>query len=1354
MKRKKRNISYKKGKNKKRTRKKNMSGGGKLIHTWQHQTHPYKFVTDTGRPVLVTRPEIMKMQQIAGNSLLDGTTMNDEDFYSLWDLAKRQLEQNASGTAISDDDDISHILFNDETGQGQDSTMTTQDQMVIPGDDDISHFLFNDETGQGQDSTMTTQPVVITSTGGQSCPIAAPVERQQALDNLNIHISQGTVNAAIINANIKNQTCRLVLVVRSTQGGNFLDTVTLKNQILEAYNHSRTQAGYSPITLSYTFIPSRGPPTAIEVTPYTDGDGDYQVVNLGIDNLYFILLVDGKTPQTFWPPFSFTNIKYDGGGNPTINQQGVFALTEVNINPMTLSSFDPPIDVAIDTVNLKTISERPSTPTDLNKSWGQPVMTTTMNNIVSAYCAIPDSAIVFYNKAEELQQHFDADQTISTGGANALAGYIATASGIPVQLPPNVKNIQDKIAIQSRTITDITEDIGGRIPSVASLIVENVCSPYLVRFKRDGDGIHDTTSTNRCPVGRVNEIKKVQASFAINQTASLVYGLQEMLAYQQLLGTFFSPLSKDRCLVHRNLHQLLKLAKHTLAGRGKNGMAIGSTNDPKVKEMFRGCLADPNCMTTFLTACPRSYFSSGVARGVVLIHVYDQLNGPADTTLCNDILDFYKKMPTSIRAKKNSDMPFLDGPVGYNAPQMPRGGQTDKAFNTARFNLVSLISRFPPGGLFYGPIMKKLLVRATRSHNDLSQVDPKSKSDGSKNFPSPLGGTQGGGREPIAFTTSPPENYVCYEYERDRLMYLFISTLSGGGLFQEDPYLFFKSLLAMPATGALAKYPQIQCYRSPIPYSSAAINDTEQQQQQQTMSVNTLYMPLGVTGWSVNQNIFQNWSVDFQYDPPLITQTLQHNFRAYCEQNNAHIMAIFTLQQENMRVIVQKGETLLQQQRSQIQQMRQTHTILTEDQRADISNQEEVIVQTQRQHQSNVEKWEETRSIVAILHENDFELRFFREGFRDLQYNPFWSMILHTIQYPLASDAAGNASQQVAPFFSNPKNLITDQLPTADMVEILDSLSQYAVQEGSPCFASGGLNPSIYLPVLQSARFADHAPPTMAGNRNNRIDQTLKVAEITGWSDGIFGKLIDDSTGNPLYALKIATYEKSSAGYAQTVNLSVIQKREPFSLPNEIDPALLFGGLFTEMTRLNNCGATCGPCAETTSEGLLHTCIPNICGGRLVRGNPGRCDFSVGPGNASSCPLFKYKKATATDPIDSVGSKGAGNRFNTCLCDCYQEEYYEPTGALEGMAAKYQKRRASFCQQAQPLMLNYSANNMSFSDTFSNNSPMAHYTDYTLYHFVKGTKDSQDTPLKYKPFGTGEGKFKKKQSCLHQKLPL
>ncbi|GAF77933.1 unnamed protein product, partial [marine sediment metagenome] len=220
------------------------------------------------------------------------------------------------------------------------------------------------------------------------------------------------------------------------------------------------------------------------------------------------------------------------------------------------------------------------------------------------------------------------------------------------------------------------------------------------------------------------------------------------------------------------------------------------------------------------------------------------------------------------------------------------------------------------------------------------------------------------------------------------------------------------------------------------------------------------------------------------------------------------------------------------------------------------------MLQMKALHQENLQTSQELDDFINIIKQNNFETHFFGTV-RVLQYNPFWSMILYTIQY--SSMDQQEPSVQFAPFLRNPKNLITDQLPTNDMADILLSLSQFAVQEGFPCFASGPPNPPIYLPVLQSARFADHAPPTMAGNRNYRLELALVASQQSGGDQGVYEKLINGAIGNPLYALKIATYETSSTGYAVTTNLAVIQEREPFSPMNERDPALLFGAIFTEM---------------------------------------------------------------------------------------------------------------------------------------------------------------------------------------------
>ena len=112
-------------------------------------------------------------------------------------------------------------------------------------------------------------------------------------------------------------------------------------------------------------------------------------------------------------------------------------------------------------------------------------------------------------------------------------------------------------------------------------------------------------------------------------------------------------------------------------------------------------------------------------RGIVLMHLFSRKDD-VDSDATDRILNFYKLQRHKVRNKSSysGEHTWLNGPVGWDPPSRHLAvGEGDAVFNMTRWKIMSLISRFPEGGLFYGPVMSRALVNATRAMNDLSKVD-------------------------------------------------------------------------------------------------------------------------------------------------------------------------------------------------------------------------------------------------------------------------------------------------------------------------------------------------------------------------------------------------------------------------------------------------------------------------------------------------------------------------------------------------------------------------------------------------------------------------------------------------------
>jgi len=178
-------------------------------------------------------------------------------------------------------------------------------------------------------------------------------------------------------------------------------------------------------------------------------------------------------------------------------------------------------------------------------------------------------------------------------------------------------------------ITTTVEDVGlgGKIPTSALVKVEEVSSRFVGDLASTNDNIHDVTGS-RFPTGREAELVNVRTALAITQADQILMGLQEMKKKGNFLSNAPRGNNRDAVMAQRSLCQLIKQA-----GFCYRKTIEGTATDPAVKDMYKQTLMDKNCINTMLTVCPRIYYPDGSAEGVVLVPVYYPNGSTCDNVL-------------------------------------------------------------------------------------------------------------------------------------------------------------------------------------------------------------------------------------------------------------------------------------------------------------------------------------------------------------------------------------------------------------------------------------------------------------------------------------------------------------------------------------------------------------------------------------------------------------------------------------------------------------------------------------------------------------------------------------------------
>ena len=824
-------------------------------------------------------------------------------------------------------------------------------------------------------------------------------------------------------------------------------------------------------------------------------------------------------------------------------------------------------------------------------------------------------------------------------------------------------------------ITTTVEDVGlnGKIPTSALVKVEEVSSRFVGDLASTNDNIHDVTGS-RFPTGREAELVNVRTALAITQAEQILMGLQEMTNLTDFLSNAPRGNNRDAVMAQRSLCQLIKQAGFCI------GKTIeGTATDPAVKEMYKETLMDRNCINTMLTVCPPTYYPDGSAKGVVLVPVY---SGNGNT--CDNVLNFI----------------FRNGFDG-------RGGQYQqhvklRAFMGVRDRLMATISRFPPGALFYGPVMStKLAMNQPSGYFDArSQLQP--------------GITfNEGERIPLDMRQAPPERFLIYDPRKNKLMDQMIKYLVRKR-FYRNPTVFLKKLIKL-AENQSGRRTQIYC--SPIDYKSVGQNATLLH----VASRDSLYFPLDVNGWStVSPFTEKEWtSQELLGNHGLIKQKLMIGLHLFFSNSR--------IKQEIARDAVQMQTSFDQLQHSQKEL---TASI------AELSGRIPNYQMTAEQNKQFQRIESETHRIILLSKlftaiNKDDPQPFFQqeEDFLLTGHNPFWEMILTSLNVPLKNVY----DQTDYPFYDfqyiAPKNLITDQVSSNNngVDRTFDALNTCGIHEGEVCYASSN---GEYLPTLQTARAADHAASQHQQNARHRINAVM-ITRNQFRRNPAYARLREGAIGNPLYALNLGFTIRPSLGFT-TLNhaITVIQKRAKTSLSKERDPAFLFGVSFYEMINATTC-SSCEPCSTTTKTDLLHTCLPNFSGATVAKKTK-KCKL-ICTGCSNTSPLLKWQVGA-----QNVTNKGSKTRAKTCFCDCYQEEYYNHV-ILEGEQQKYQTKRDQLCGgRQQPLNMVHG------------NISVQYNSDGALYNFIKATRQNwikDGLPKKYAQFNYSVGVCTKKCGC-------
>jgi len=839
-----------------------------------------------------------------------------------------------------------------------------------------------------------------------------------------------------------------------------------------------------------------------------------------------------------------------------------------------------------------------------------------------------------------------------------------------VVIPPF---LTEQTTAAEQIITTTVEDVGltGRIPTSALVQVEEVSSTSVGDLASTNDNIHDVTGP-RFPTGREAELVNVRTALAITQAEHISNGLQEMASKIHFLRNAPRGNNRDAAMAQRSLCQLLKQAQFCI------GKTIeGTATDQAVKDMYKQTLMDRNCINTMLTVCPLQYNHHGIAHGVVLIPVYSP-NG----STCDNVLNFM----------------FTKGYRGDQVPMQTRGD----AFLKSRDRLMATISRFPPGALFYGPVMSTKLAMNTQStiFPPQTQLQPGITFNPEE-------------RIPIDMVRAPLEQFLIYDPRKNDNMKLLIDYLVENRIYR-NPTVFLKKLIKL-AEDETASVRRTQIYCSPIDYKSVGQNATLLH----VASRDSLYFPLGVNGWSTGSPFTEKeWtSQELLGDRDLIKPKLIRGLFLFFntpegQQIISHI--------GNSQSLLTSRTNLHQQQRILGQQAQKE--ALSQQQQEEAYRINQSIIQ--------IESLLRLNGAISNTLASGQGQEFFKEtDFLKTVGNPFWDMILTSLKVPIKM----SYSETDYPFYDflyiAPKNLITDQVSSNNngVARTFRALNTCGIYEGEVCYASSN---GAYLPTLQTARAADHAASQHQQNARHRINQAMITYEQMKTYAG-YKRLRKGAIGNPLYALNLGFTIRPSLGFATLAHaITVIQKRASTSLSKEWDPAFLFGESFYAMINATTC-SSCEPCSTTTTTDLLHTCLPNLTAATVSK-RTRTCKFTCS-GCSNTSPLLKWQVGA-----QNVTNKGSKTRAKTCFCDCYQEEYYNPV-ILQGEQQKYQTKRDQLCRgTVGPL--NMVHDNM--SGPYNN--------DQALYNFIKRTRQSwikDGLPKKYAQFNYSVGVCTKKCGC-------
>ena len=833
-----------------------------------------------------------------------------------------------------------------------------------------------------------------------------------------------------------------------------------------------------------------------------------------------------------------------------------------------------------------------------------------------------------------------------------------------VVIPPF---LTEQTRAAEQIITTTVEDVGltGRIPTSALVQVEEVSSTSVGDLASTNDNIHDVTGS-RFPTGREAELVNVRTALAITQAEHILNGLQEMVAKRNFLKN--APggnNNRDAAMAQRSLCQLLRQAKFCI-GRTIEGTAT----DQAVKDMYKQTLMDRNCINTMLTVCPLQYNHDGIAHGVVLIPVYSP-NG----STCDNVLNFMFRK-------------------GYRGAVVPAQTVGD-VFLKSRDRLMATISRFPPGALFYGPVMSTKLAMNTQStiFPQQTQLQPGITFNRDE-------------RIPIDMVQPPLEQFLIYDPRKNENMTLLIDYLVGNG-FYRNPTVFLKKLIKL-VENQPGRRTQIYC--SPIDYKIRRQDTTLDPQ----ASRDSLYFPLGVNGWSTGSPFSSEWySQEILGTPDLIKPKLISG------------LGLFFNTPEGQQIISLLDIQSFQQ---HLKQLHHQQHILGEQKEALSPQQQD---QASRINQSIIQIRHLLKLSIAINNSLTSGQDFFKEtDFLTRPHNPFWEMILTSLNVPMKPSYHLETDYPFSDFLYNaPKNLITDQVSSNNngVARTFDALNTCGIYEGEVCYASSD---GAYLPTLQTARAADHAASQHQQNARHRINQAMLTYEHMK-TYAAYKRLREGAIGNPLYALNLGFTIRPSLGFA-TLNhaITVIQKRASTSLSKERDPAFLFGVPFYEMINATTC-SSCQPCSSATKTDLLHTCLPNLTAATVSK-NKKNCKF-ICTGCSNTSPLLKWQVGA-----QNVTNKGSKTRAKTCFCDCYQEEYYNPV-ILQGEQPKYQTNRDQLCGSAvEPLNMMNGAGKAQYN------------SDQELYQFIGATKQTwikDGLPKKYAQFNYSVGVCTKKCGC-------